>query len=75
MFARNDAAQKLICFGLVTVGCLEQIRFEVLIVWKRVLPLMTGVNTAMPLKLGSLTVLSRISPPMLGDQRSDIEIT
>lgn len=26
---------------------------------------MTGVNTAMPLKLGSLTVLSRIRPPIL----------
>lgn len=29
------------------------------------LPLMTGVKTAMPSKFGSVTVLSRMSPPML----------
>lgn len=29
-------------------------------------PLMTGVNTAIPSKIGLLTVLSRMRPPMLG---------
>ena len=31
------------------------------------IPLMTGVNTAIPAKFGSETVLSRIKPPMLGN--------
>lgn len=31
------------------------------------LPLMTGVNTAMPTKFGLVTVLSKIKPPTLED--------
>lgn len=37
------------------------------------LPLMTGVNTAMPTKFGLVTVLSRIKPPTL-ENKNDTTI-
>lgn len=36
------------------------------------LPLITGVKTAMPSKFGSVTVLSRMSPPMLLRKEQEI---